>query len=344
MTNKEKREYLSLTLAYNTVPFTNELGKINNFHLKRPKKLFKFRAFDKFTYDMLNNKYVYLSPAESLDDPFDCLTNIDLDRIFEKDHTTLSKYAIEYMVDAILKHLNSASIDKNELIRIIYFSSKNGDVDCKILNDELQKISFLNDREKALFSSVLSNLNNVISSLIEGNDLKNLFKLLIDSKRSIGVCSLTTKRDNKVMWSIYSNTYKGYCVEYEQITDTNILNCLKPVIYTKKLNKDLMLAVFEFIIEAIIRYLTSGIIPTSIGALYELLCTKDSDWSYQYEWRIISNAKDRKTMTAKAVYLGFDVSKEDEIKMKECAIKNGFLLLKMNKPNGTRKITYTKLI
>ena len=62
---------------------------------KIPKKLFEFRNFDEFTFDMLENHYVYLAPAEKLDDPFDCLTNVNLERVYRKGSFELSDYIIK---------------------------------------------------------------------------------------------------------------------------------------------------------------------------------------------------------------------------------------------------------
>lgn len=39
-----------------------------------PNSLFKYRPFDEFTYDMLENEYLYLCPAKRLDDPSECKT------------------------------------------------------------------------------------------------------------------------------------------------------------------------------------------------------------------------------------------------------------------------------
>ena len=46
-----------------------------------PRSLFKFRPFDKFTFDMLENEYLYLCPAEKEDDKTECLTTIDFNRL-----------------------------------------------------------------------------------------------------------------------------------------------------------------------------------------------------------------------------------------------------------------------
>ena len=76
MNNEEKREYISLQKAYDSIPFMSELMQKDDFLKKTPKTLYKFRKFDKYTVDMIENDYVYLTPARKLDDPFDCLFKI----------------------------------------------------------------------------------------------------------------------------------------------------------------------------------------------------------------------------------------------------------------------------
>lgn len=167
MTNEEKKEYLSLKLAYQSTPFISELEKKNDYISKTPKTLFKYRKFDEYSFDMIENEYVYLAPAGVLDDPFDCLTNIDLENI---------------------------------------------------------------------------------------NDA-NSFNL---SKEKVGVCSFTTKRDNKPMWSLYADTYKGYCIEYETLQN------ICPVIYTKEFDNNIIKTMVKFSLKTIIRFISSGQIKTEM--------------------------------------------------------------------------------
>ena len=47
MTNEEKKEYLSLKLAYQSTPFISELEKRSHYFEMTPKTLFKYRKFDK---------------------------------------------------------------------------------------------------------------------------------------------------------------------------------------------------------------------------------------------------------------------------------------------------------
>ena len=45
--------------------------KDENIKYEYPKILYKYRPFDKYTVEMFDNNYLYLSPADNLDDQFE---------------------------------------------------------------------------------------------------------------------------------------------------------------------------------------------------------------------------------------------------------------------------------
>ena len=52
------------------IDFIND--RINQKEVVIPSYLYKYRPFDEYTFEMLDNNYVYLCPAEKLDDPSEC--------------------------------------------------------------------------------------------------------------------------------------------------------------------------------------------------------------------------------------------------------------------------------
>lgn len=125
----------------------------------------------------------------------------------------------------------------------------------------------------------------------------------------------------------------------------DLLPSLYPVIYTKEFDNNILKTVIKFSLETIIRFVSNGRIPTDMGCFTQLTCTKDSDWEYQDEWRIVGDANSKvKPMKIKSIYLGFNVSEKNENIIKELATKKSFSVLKMNKPTGTKEIIYNKLI
>ena len=76
----------------------------------------------------------------------------------------------------------------------------------------------------------------------------------------------------------------------------------------------------------------------------ELFCTKDTDWSYQREWRIIGAPAGHISLPIKAIYLGFKVSETNKKRMLRLAKKKGFALCLMNPPDGSKRISYERLV
>ena len=58
-----------------------------------PTFLYKYRSFDQFTYDMLKNKYLYLCPADKLDDETECTATIDANSIVDMNTNSLKRVA-----------------------------------------------------------------------------------------------------------------------------------------------------------------------------------------------------------------------------------------------------------
>ena len=344
MTNDEKKEYLNLKVAYQSTPFLSELEKRNHYLSMIPKVLYKYRRFDKYSVDMIENDYVFLAPAGSLDDPFDCLTNINLEEVFEGNSPNLSDKMLGSIIDDVFSHSNSCDIDKSDMIRMINDSTIDGKLSGDLLKNELDKKLTLSNEQKHLFLNTMNNLQTVCESISNDDNLKNLFSLLAKSKEKIGVCSFTTRRDNKPMWSLYADTYKGYCVEYEVPLSNDILSELYPVIYSREFDNNILKMIFKFSLETIIRFVSNGQIQTDMGCFSRLICTKDPDWEHQDEWRIIGNANSKvSSLKIKSVYLGFNVEESNEKKMLELADKKGFSVFKMNKPTGIKQITYSKI-
>lgn len=344
MTEEEKKEYLNLKTAYQSTPFISELNRRAEYLSKTPKTLFKYRTFDNYTFDMIENNYLYLSPAKNLDDPFDCLTCMDLDEIYKKDSFELSQEMMNYIVDLVISRANSESLDKDKVLKLIEKCTLNGKINYAVLIKELDESLDFSHKQKELLLDVIGNFNNVMNTTIEDENLKLLLELFAKSKDEVGVCSLTTKRDNQPMWSLYANKYKGYCIEYEVPFREDVIPNLCPVIYTKDTNVNVLKRIIQFAMEATIRFASNGNIKTNMGCFTEMLCTKDKDWEYQDEWRIIGNASGKVIdMKIKNIYLGFDVEAQNEDKILELSKVKDYGVYKMNVPKNGRAISYIKL-
>lgn len=339
-----KEEYLSLKTLTGGSKFENEEKKFNKYLSMLPRKLYKYQSFQDYTFEMLENKYQFLAPARTLDDPFDCLTSWDVKAISPDLSGTVTESMFSYIIEIVGKHCSLSKTLVNKLKRALDGSIVNGEIDKEILEKNLTALDFIENKDKHVLFNVLTNFDKSFETVFLSDEFKSQFGILCNSKNSTGICSLTTKKDNKPMWSLYGKNYEGFCIEYVVPKTDDVIQQLFPVLYEKKQDCNIIKVTVKFVIEALIRFISHGEMPTNLNCLNALLCTKDKDWEFQDEWRLIGNPENKvKTLIQMKVYLGCNVEKENEEKMIECAKNNLFSLYKMDKPNGNMKISYKRI-
>lgn len=347
MNNKEKRQYINSLHLLNESCFIDEIQLRNQFLKKTPKLLYKYRSFDKFSFEMIEAGYVYLSPVKNLDDPFDCVSDFDLSTIYDEDKKRITNKQIDYIINT-----NNYGLTK-EQIKDIKMVLRNCLGDEGFIKDktiiELQKKGF-SESDSLFLTGLFINCQNLLETYDESGEFKEFAKTAYKPGDKIGVCSLSEVRDNKVMWSLYSKKYEGYCIEYEIPLTTDARRNLLPVLYSRKISNNFTTKLYDAVMADVKRHMSSVSIFTrgyleNVGALSELFCLKDTDWKYQQEWRILGGAEEHFTqIKIKAIYLGFKVTKTNENKIKRLAKKIRFKVFKMNSPKGKKKITYTEII
>lgn len=343
MTNKDKEQYLSDMMIIKSQAFYYELSKRKEFTEKMPKTLYKYRAFDKWSYEMLDEPYVYLAPVKDLDDPFDCLTNsgVNCDK---ENQNSIGLAMVDYVIDTVC-NLGNAKVDKKQARKMALACYSDGEFNEEKAFFEAQKFRDINKEQKNYLISVLRNIDSVVQTIIGDESIRSLTNITLNPAEQVGVCSLSTKRDNKVMWSLYSDKYYGYCVEYEIPTnDQDVRFNLCPVIYKRNDDNNYIRKLVKLAIANCIRFISEGQLNRGIGCMNELFCTKDTDWAYQDEWRLTGNPEYHcKKLKVKAVYLGFRTEEEHIQKVKEIASKKGFKVYLMDAPKGPKKISYTEI-
>ena len=343
MTEKEKKEFLNLKAAAGLKFFDNETIKNKNLDYKIPNLFYKYKKFNEFSIEMLENEYLYLAPANTLDDPFDCLTSMNLDNVFKENSYIFSDDIVKFILNLIINKFDNKSIDKEGVFNLIKNSNVNGVIDRCLLENNLEKSNLLSKKDKEMLLDIFAIFQISIDTLINDKNFMNFFATLMNLKDNTGVCSLTTSNDNQIMWSLYSDNYCGYCVEYE--IKGNIKNNLYPVIYTENFDNNIVFSVVKFFIETIIRFLSEGNATSEMGAVFELFCTKDKRWEVQDEWRIIGNPDTKiYDVKIKNIYLGMNISKENENKIIDLGRKKGINVYKMNSNLKTCRIVFDRIV
>ena len=72
-----------------------------------PNVLYKYRSFDDYTIDMIENNYLFLSPAKKLDDQFDCTFNFDLVKIKNTPKDEMVEYYKKRIIKLVKRKISS---------------------------------------------------------------------------------------------------------------------------------------------------------------------------------------------------------------------------------------------
>lgn len=83
----------------NEIDFIN--AKMNRQNVPIPQFLYKYRPFDEHTFDMLDNAYVYLCPAERLDDPSECKVDFTVQDFYDLKTNRLTFKGVEMILSYI---------------------------------------------------------------------------------------------------------------------------------------------------------------------------------------------------------------------------------------------------
>lgn len=147
----------------------------------------------------------------------------------------------------------------------------------------------------------------------------------------IGVTCFSERPDNILMWSHYANKHTGFCVEYDfnRLKSVDAKLMLFPVIYTKK-RPILPIGAFDFSDLNNVKVKEKDL---PLPDLIETMLIKSDIWQYEEEWRIVlllKNLNEQKLFEniVNKVYLGSNITKENEEKIRALASKKGFLVEK----------------
>ena len=350
MNNKENREYISCLHLMENIQLCRleEIVRIRKILSQCPNSLFKYKKIDKHVFDMLRNKYAYLSPVKKLDDPYDCLSDFDTSQIMDSGNKTIT----DQFLNHIIKEMKNVHLSEKQLWLVKEYKSafKPGDdFETDRVHETLKNEGF----SENIINDAIAQYKNLVnlSNTYESTGTFDQFeKILMNPEEAIGVCSLSEINNNKVMWSLYGKEYKGCCIEYRFKLDKRPPRFLLPVIYSREANNNFTEKVFDTLYAELNRHMPKDIFHSdkgigAVGAIYELFCTKDIDWKFQKEWRLVGGAKDKfHDVEICSIYLGFNVTKTNEEKMIRYAKRYGFNLFKMKSPDGKKRIRFKKII
>ena len=279
-----------------------------------PAFLYKYRSFDQFTYDMLENKYLYLCPADKLDDETECIATISADNIVDLNTNSLKRVGLEQ----IIRMIKSYTCEENyERIRyLIYRTSMR---DGRIRNDFL--LDIMPELQELAPGIDLAPIFNAIVNIPDQLEKPEIKKGFIDAivtilqREKIGICSLSEECNIEDLWERYGGHHTGYCVEYD-MSDFSIKEPLFPVIYEYERQTNVILALVNNFVSQLVAYFSNGQIKVDLSQYLRLYISKYMKWEEQKEWRIVGLACEKpKAPKISKIIIGNAVSDENKTKM-----------------------------
>lgn len=187
--------------------------------------------------------------------------------------------------------------------------------------DDFVNLSIKNQREhlyRASDNKKLSPANKLMAGVRAKRRAKfniqdgGIFSPLRD--RDTGVLSLSSNKDNLLMWSHYCNHHTGFVLEFEPVWSGLREDLVDPEVILKSL-------VALEVKYSHVRPVLEGM-ENSGQKLDKLLLTKSIDWKYESEFRVIDNLRksgihpyNRKLL--KGVYAGAKMDPRDQKRLRE---------------------------
>lgn len=310
-----KLNILMKNCLYKIIP--QKIGDKMEKETEVPTALFKYKTLNEYTYDLIKTDLIFLPTYNLLNDAFEghitYNETILLDFIFDKilKDPLIKKNMIPSEYEKIINSKNP----KEELKKWVY-SEKD------TINPELEFDEF----SLKFIESLKETINFFLSKEID------------QMKNKTFVLSFSEENNLNTLWSHYSDSNKGICIEYG-FYDYNFINKIKFCHKTKYLDKN------DY------RYHTKDLknIPEtdSYNFFVEPFLRKTFDWKYEKEWRIIlptfsylinlskkiGEKQFLKLPKPKAIYLGIFTEEKDKEIIKDICKKRKIELYQMKKSN-----------
>lgn len=287
-------------------------AKLNKEKVFVPQRLYKYRPFDGFALDMIENGYVYLCPAEKLDDPSECKVDFFLQDFYELESGAIKRRCVDMILDTVKPH---TSEDDFQVVKSYVYEAltPNGLVKRNVLLDvamEIQEIA-----PELNIVPWVNFLGSIPESLDDPNISEQLEKMLsiaYYARQKMGICSLSELKDSSEMWNKYADGEKGYCIEYDMQNYENS-GLLFPVVYNDNRETNILINMLSTFIGQMMFGISNGEIEADRSQYIQMFLTKATKWDYQKEWRLLGDAGDKLSAPSiSAIYLGKNMDEQNK--------------------------------
>lgn len=307
--------------------FINE--KLKGQKPEIPQYLYKYRPFDEYTFDMLENAYLYLCPAKLLDDPSECTVSFDMQDYFDLSTNHLNFRCVELILEIIRPHTTEENFNLVKSI-IAKTVTSDGQVRRHLLLDgafELEK--YAPQEDCIALVNWLGNIPEMLDNPTIRQQMEKLFLAAYNAREEMGICSLSTLSNCEEMWENYTNKATGYCVEFDMI-NYEFAESIFPVIYDNERANNIVVTIVADFISQMIYGISSGQMSVDRSNYIRMFLTKELKWAYQKEWRIIGDGNTRITAPKiKTIYLGQNASDINKQNMEKFCNAHNILCVQM---------------
>lgn len=307
-----------------TIDFIN--AKMNKQDAPAPLFLYKYRPFDGFALDMLEKGYMYLCPAEKLDDPSECTADFSVQDFYHLETGLIKFKCIEMILEQIKPYTTEENLQR---VRNIVFrvATPSGMVRRNFLLDASCEIQDLvPEVDTAPLINFLGSIPEKFDDPKIKEQLEKLLALAYHARQGMGICSLSALKNKNEMWQNYADDEKGYCIEYDLRGYENV-NLLFPVVYQDNRETNIVTNMVAAFIGQMIVGMSYGQIAADRSQFMRMFLTKDTQWAYQKEWRLLGDAGQQLTAPKiNSIILGRNMFEEDKAKMISYCQKYNFVV------------------
>ena len=302
-----------MLVKMNAKDFIN--AKMNRQNVPTLQFLYKYRPFDEFTFDMLDNEYVFLCSAERLDDPSECKVDFSVQDFYDLKSNRLTFKGVDMILAYIKPYTTEDNFQRIKSIIACSLTSGGLGKGPDLLESYIQMQGLV--PEEALVP-LINHLRNIPERINEPKvrfEFEKLFSLAHDARKYMGICSLSELQNSSEMWQNYADDFKGYCIEYDLQNYENMY-ALFPVVYQDNRESNIVTSILSSFIGEMIFGMSNDQIKADRSQFIRLFLTKDLVWAYQKEWRLLGDANQKLSAPPiNAIYLGKNMPKQDKQQM-----------------------------
>ena len=298
-------------------------NRMSGKKVETPQFLYKYRPFDEFAFDMLEKGYVYLCPAEKLDDPSECQAEISINDFYDVQGNGLKFKSIDLILEMVRPYTTAENYNriKEAISRCI---TQTGLVKRNILLDisfEIQNI--IPEMDVAPLVNYLGNIPEALDDMQLKAKIENLLSLAYNARRDMGICSLSSIKNHNEMWKNYADNSSGYCVEY-YMSDYKYIDLLYPVVYSDLRETNIVKNIIATFVAEMIYGISYRQAVVDKSHFVRMFLTKNTIWAYQREWRLLGDANLKLSAPRiNKIYIGKNMLQPNRDKFIDfCSVRN----------------------